>query len=402
MKKVLILLFTLASLASYAQPQSLGEIRGRSRTGSVKAVGVDSLSPNRNALLVTDSVLVALTRLMKTNDSVAKNILNEMYVLWRENITSTDNKVGTRDTILQDVYSSGKLKVQDDSTFSRSTVKISTLPTVTATVDSTIASRRGVVLLTNPTLTNDSTTMSRRNVQVTNTVTTSLDSSSQRRGVVLLQNPTIANTSFGISGTLPAFASTPTVNVGTGGYSVLAADSTKYRKVVSVDNQFDSLTASRRGVVLLTNPTITNDSSSMSRTTVKISTMPNVTVNNIQLLDSIKKYDSLNYTAANSINNKIPSGLDVVTSSYGDVLRVFDGANADETAFLNVQLQLINDKLNDSIRVFATNGFGSGSTSLDATDSTNLARAGDSTISSRRGVVLLQNPTITNTSFAAT
>lgn len=38
-----------------------------------------------------------------------------------------------------------------------------------------------------------------------------------RIGVKLLQNPTIANTSFGISGTLPAFASTPTVNIGTTG-----------------------------------------------------------------------------------------------------------------------------------------------------------------------------------------
>lgn len=58
----------------------------------------------------------------------------------------------------------------------------------------------------------------------------------------------------------------------------------------------------------------------------------------------------------------------------------------------------------DSIRVFATNGFGGGSggTSLDATDSTNLAKAADSTYSSRRGVVLLANPTIANTTFAAT
>ena len=53
----------------------------------------------------------------------------------------------------------------------------------------------------------------------------------------------------------------------------------------------------------------------------------------------------------------------------------------------------------DSLRVFATNGFGSsGGTSLDAVDSTNLAKAADSTYASRKGVVLLANPTITNDS----
>jgi hypothetical protein len=112
MRVIIILALCLLSLGSDAQSALGGEIRGRSRTGSVKTVGVDSLSPNRNALLTTDSVLVALTRLMKTNDSVAKNILNEMYVLWRENITSTDNKVGTRDTVLQEVLSGGRLKVE--------------------------------------------------------------------------------------------------------------------------------------------------------------------------------------------------------------------------------------------------------------------------------------------------
>ena len=50
-----------------------------------------------------------------------------------------------------------------------------------------------------------------------------------RIGVKLLQNPTITNTSFGISGTLPGFASTPTFNIGSGGYAVSASDSNKYR-----------------------------------------------------------------------------------------------------------------------------------------------------------------------------
>lgn len=81
----------------------------------------------------------------------------------------------------------------------------------------------------------------------------------------------------------------------------------------------------------------------------------------------------------NTMNSKIPSGLTVNSSR----LAIYSP---------------------DSIRVFATNGFGGGSggTSLDATDSTNLAKAADSTYASRKGVVLLANPTIANTTFAAT
>lgn len=66
-----------------------------------------------------------------------------------------------------------------------------------------------------------------------------VDSSTQRNTIKVSQLPalptganaigSITNTSFGISGTLPAFATTPTVNIGTGGYSVNASDSSKYR-----------------------------------------------------------------------------------------------------------------------------------------------------------------------------
>lgn len=124
MRVIIILALCLLSLGSDAQSALGGEIRGRSRTGSVKSVGVDSLSPNRYALSVSDSVLVALTRLMKTNDSVSKNILNEMYVLWRERLSDADNKVGTRDTVLQDVYNAGRLKVETENPSMLDSIKL--------------------------------------------------------------------------------------------------------------------------------------------------------------------------------------------------------------------------------------------------------------------------------------
>lgn len=107
-----------------------------------------------------------------------------------------------------------------------------------------------------------------------------------RVGIKLIQNPTITNTSFGISGTLPAFASTPTVNIGTGGYAVSASDSTKYR------------------------------------ITHKIS-------------ESALPTGAATESTLSTLNGKVPSGLTV---------------NSNRLAIYSP----------DSIRVFATNGFGSG------------------------------------------
>ena len=107
-----------------------------------------------------------------------------------------------------------------------------------------------------------------------------------RVGIKLIQNPTITNTSFGISGSLPAFASTPTFNIGTGGYAVSASDSTKYR------------------------------------ITHKIS-------------ESALPTGAATESTLSTLNGKVPSGLTV---------------NSNRLAIYAP----------DSIRVFATNGFGSG------------------------------------------
>lgn len=126
MRIIILLALCLLSFGSQAQSALGGGIRGKTRSGTVKEVGVDSFSANRFGMLTSDSLLLATIKQMKTNDSVMKNIINEMYALWREDLSSVDNKVGTRDTVLQEVLTGGRLKVSDDSSSSRSTVKIST------------------------------------------------------------------------------------------------------------------------------------------------------------------------------------------------------------------------------------------------------------------------------------
>lgn len=126
MRIIILLALCLLSYGSQAQSALGGGIRGKTRSGTVKEVGVDSFSANRFGMLTSDSLLLATIKQMKTNDSVMKNIINEMYALWREDLSSVDNKVGTRDTVLQEVLTGGRLKVSDDSSSSRSTVKIST------------------------------------------------------------------------------------------------------------------------------------------------------------------------------------------------------------------------------------------------------------------------------------
>ncbi len=134
MKKIKLLFLVLFSaFSAYAQPQSAGEIYGYNNSmtrGRVKIVG--------DQLKIWDSTVASLNALIKLK--------------------------------LDSIYT------KSDSSYQRSTIKISQMPAVT--VDSTNASRVGVKLI---------------------------------------QNPTIANTSFGISGTLPAFASTPTVNAAQSG-----------------------------------------------------------------------------------------------------------------------------------------------------------------------------------------
>ena len=278
MKRILILLFTLASFASYAQPQSLGELRGRSRTGSVKSVGVDSLSPNRNALLVTDSVLIAFMRQMKTQDSVTQNLINSTYVLWRNSLSNpVDNKVGTRDTVLQEVLSGGRLKVETD----------------------------------NPSM---------------------LDSIKRYDSLSVGWNELIYNEMSTQSG----LANNTDINV------------TDIRNSIvdSVERKLDSIAK----YTWLHLPTIDT----------------RVTQANIYHEQIRDDADSTRARTTN-IDNKIPSGLTVASNR----LAVYSP---------------------DSIRVFATNGFGgsSGSTSLDAVDSTNLARAADSSFQRR-------NVQVTNT-----
>ena len=154
MKAILIMALCLISFTSIAQTGGSaygGEIRARDRNGNIGTVARDSVN-----LRVTDSVLTAVIRQLKTQDSALFNIQVALYELFRNNLSNpVDNKLGTRDTILQEVLqdsrlatkdtilqqvlASGRLKVQDD-TSQHHTVKVIELPPLSIQDSATLAS----------------------------------------------------------------------------------------------------------------------------------------------------------------------------------------------------------------------------------------------------------------------
>ena len=251
---------------------------------------VSTFTPNRSASIgSTVEPSIDTFGRMRVVDTAANGFLSAINTKIPSNLTVTSTRL---------LVDGSGVTQPVSGTFWQATQPVS--GTVTATVDSTSASRKGVVLLTNPTVTNDSSTLSRKNVQVTNTVA--------------------------VTGT--------------------------------VTSTSDSTTGSRKGVVLLTNPTITNTSFA-------------ATQSGLWNIDDITGTVSLPTGASteatlSSILSRVPSGLTV---------------NANRLGIYSP----------DSIRVFATNGFGgssSGGTSLDAVDSTNLANAADSNMQ-RKGVVIV-------------
>ena len=223
----------------------------------------------------------------------------------------------------------------DSSTISRKGVVLLG-GSITATTDSTSGSRKGIVLLTNPTITNDSSTLSRKNIQITNTVSvtgsvTSSDSStSSRKGVVLLASPAITNDS-----------------------STLSRKNVQVTNTVAVTGTVtssDSSTSSRKGIVLLVNPSITNDSSTISR-------------KNVQVTNTV------------TVSGTVTSSDSSTSSRKGIVLLVNPTITNDSSTLSRKNVQVTN-----TVTVSGT------------------VTSSDSSTVSRKGVVLLVNPTITNDS----
>lgn len=222
------------------------------------------------------------------------------------------------------------------------------------TVDSTTASRKGVVLLQNPTITNDSSTVSRKGVvlltnpTIANTTfaatqsgtwTMSNDSTSMsRKGVVLLSNPTIANTTFSVtpSGTFSVTATNDSASMSRRNVQVTNTVTVSG----TVSSTSDSTTGSRKGVVLLANPTIANTSFAATQ--------------------------SGTWTFSNDSTN---------TSRKGVVLLANPTVTNDSTTMGRKGVVVLN-----TVPISGT------------------VTSSDSTTASRKGVVLLANPTVTNDS----
>ncbi len=536
---LVVIAFMFGCVNSQAQSALGGEIRGRTQTGTIKSAGVDSLAPNRFGVLVSDSVLLEVLRQMKTSDSVHLNLANQQYNLLRNQLSNpTDNNLRVRDTTLIQVQSGGRLKVTEDSTLSRSTVKVSE----PIKVDS-LSELHSEILFIAGELTSLNSGVGQANYALDDLAYPMQDSLQNKLDTMIVQNKGIDNklfavnanasaiysklsdsirvfatNGFGSSGgstSLDAVDSTnlarsadsafsrSLIRIGAGGNVIgsISNDSTTMsRRNVQVTNfpatqavsgtvsvsGHDSTTDSRRGVVLLVNPTVTNDSSTMSRTTVKISSMPSVTVDsttasrrNIQVtnfpatqavtgtfwqatqpvsgtfwqatqpvslasvpthpvtqsgtwnigsittLPALPANQSTNISQINGVtplmgNGIAGTGAQRVTIASDNTAFTVNAAQSGTWNIGNITgtqtlptgastestLSIIRDRIPtglttasnrlavyspDSIRVFATNGFGgvsSGGTSLDATDSTNLALSADSNFQ-RRGVVIL-------------
>jgi hypothetical protein len=404
MRRIITALLVLLTTSAIAQ--NGGQITGKKNSGLTGTVMVDSV-----ALKVSDSASrVYLSAMKLKSDSIYKRMYQDSVNL---------AKLGTGVTTTL------------DSATQRSTIKVSGH-------DSTTDSRLGVKLLVNPTITNDSSTLSRTTIKVSNfpatqavsgSVTATLDSATQRSTMKISNFPatqavsgTFWQTTQPISGTItttpPSNASsnisqingiTPLMGngvTGTGSQRVTiasdntafsvntipsATDSTKYRGTMQVSNFPATQPVSLSGNVNTTISGVTKKAlvtavvsadtglvvhSVMHGLTtgggggyfdVKVNPSGALTVdatqsgtwnvNNVSGTISLPTGASTE-TTLSALNSKVPSNL----STAGNRLAIYSP---------------------DSIRVFATNGFGSGgsggTTSLDAVDSTNLANTATNT-----------------------
>ena len=395
MRRIITALLVLLTTSAIAQ--NGGQITGKKNSGLTGTVMVDSV-----ALKVSDSASrVYLSAMKLKSDSIYKRMYQDSVNL---------AKLGT-----------GVITTLDSAT-QRSTIKVSGH-------DSTTDSRLGVKLLVNPTITNDSSTLSRTTIKVSNfpatqpvsgSVTATLDSATQRTTIKVSNFPTTQavsgtfwQTTQPVSGTIttspPSNASsnisqingiTPLMGngvTGTGSQRVTiasdntafsvntiasASDSTKYRSTIQVSNfpasqsvTFTRLKATTDTLVASLDATdstnIAGINSKLSGTlTVGSHAVTNAGTFAVQATQSgtwnitnVSGTVSLptgasTETTLSALNSKVPSGL----STAGSRLAIYSP---------------------DSIRVFATNGFGSGgsggTTSLDAVDSTNLANTATNT-----------------------
>jgi hypothetical protein len=404
MRRIITALLVLLTTSAIAQ--NGGQITGKKNSGLTGTVMVDSV-----ALKVSDSASrVYLSAMKLKSDSIYKRMYQDSVNL---------AKLGTGVTTTL------------DSATQRSTIKVSGH-------DSTTDSRLGVKLLVNPTITNDSITLSRTTIKVSNfpatqavsgSVTATLDSTTQRSTMKISNFPvtqavsgTFWQTTQPISGTItttpPSNASsnisqingtTPLMGngvTGTGSQRVTiasdntafsvntipsATDSTKYRSTIQVSNFPATQPVSLSGNVNTTISGVTKKAlvtAVVSADTglvvhsvmhglstgggggyvdVKVNPSGALTVdatqsgtwnvNNVSGTISLPTGASTE-TTLSALNSKVPSGL----STAGNRLAIYSP---------------------DSIKVFATNGFGSGgsggTTSLDAVDSTNLANTATNT-----------------------
>jgi hypothetical protein len=404
MRRIITALLVLLTTSAIAQ--NGGQITGKKNSGLTGTVMVDSV-----ALKVSDSASrVYLSAMKLKSDSIYKR-------MYQDSINLAKLGTGVTTTL--------------DSATQRSTIKVSGH-------DSTTDSRLGVKLLVNPTITNDSSTLSRTTIKVSNfpatqsvsgSVTATLDSATQRSTMKISNFPvtqavsgTFWQTTQPISGTItttpPSNASSNISQIngtiplmgngltGTGSQRVTiasdntafsvntipsATDSTKYRGTMQISNfpatQPVSLSGNVNttisGVVkkTLNTQVVSTDTGLVVNAvmhglatgggggyhdvkvtpsgalTVEATQSGTWNVNNVSGTISLPTGASTE-TTLSSLDSKVPSGL----STAGNRLAIYSP---------------------DSIRVFATNGFGSGgsggTTSLDAVDSTNLANTATNT-----------------------
>lgn len=195
--RIITLALVLMSTWSWSQTNG-GELSGRTVSGTRKAVGVDSTAPNRAALRVKDSTLIATLSAKDSTTMSRKAVVVTNTVAVSGTVTSTsDSTTGSRKGVVLlanptiantsfAVTNAGTFAVQVDSSTQRGTVQVSNTVPVTGTFWQATQPVSG--------------TFWQATQPVSGTVTATVDSTSaSRKGVVLLANPTIANTSFAVT-----------------------------------------------------------------------------------------------------------------------------------------------------------------------------------------------------------
>jgi len=285
MKKYILITLSFILIANYASAQLGGAIRAANNSNVA-----DYIRRNGNALMTSDSISAAKA------DSIKAHL----------------------------PMSNGKLSIDS--------IAIKSMPSVTASNPS--VSTTGSAIPSSATMIGGTDGTNLRAIKTTTSGLIQMDSSLERSAIKLI-------------GSLPSFASTPTVNIGTGGYSVLASDSSKYRS------------------------------------TLKISEFPGVTELNLANIDA----NTANISSWVD-NNSIPQYSATGSGSPG-------------VGFLSYGLATTSAPTNTNNFTYPLSLNLSGGLRVDGSGVTQpVSLSGhDSTTDSRIGVKLIQNPTIANTSF---